>query len=186
VAEAQHYFSTRQYDKAEDDYQKILQHDQNNGLVLANLATIEMEQGKLAEAEKHIKQAVAQSPNDAYNLSVLGYLKFRQEKYDEALDALSRAAKLDPRNPEIENYLGVTLGHKGLRAPAETALRKAVQLDPKYGAAHHNLAVIYLGQQPPRPELARWHYQKALELGQPHNPDLEQLLDAKGAPLNSQ
>ena len=55
VAEAQHYFSARQYDKAEDDYQKILQHDQNNGLVLANLATIEMEQDKLAEAEQHIK-----------------------------------------------------------------------------------------------------------------------------------
>ncbi len=181
VAEAQHYFSAGQYDKAEDDYQKILQHDQNNGLVLANLATIEMEQGKLDEAEKHIKEAVAQSPNDAYNLSVLGYLKFRQEKYDEALDALSRAAKLDPRNPEIENYLGVTLGHKGLRAQAETALRKALQLDPNYGAAHNNLAVVYLSQQPPQLQLAHWHYQKALDLGQPHNPDLEKMLDAKDA-----
>jgi tetratricopeptide (TPR) repeat protein len=186
VAEAQNYFSARQYDKAEDDYQKILQHDQNNGLVLANLATIEMEQGKLAEAEKHIQEAVAQSPNDAYNLSILGYLKFRQEKYDDALDALSRAAKLDPRNPEIENYLGVTLGHKGLRAQAETALRKAIQLDPNYGSAHNNLAVIYISQQPPRSELARWHYQKALDLGQPHNPELEQMLDAKGAPASPQ
>ena len=186
VAEAQHYFSAGQYDKAGEDYQKILQHDQNNGLVLANLATIEMEQGKLDDAEKHIKEAVAQSPNDAYNLSVLGYLKFREEKYDEAFDALSRAAKLDPRNPEIENYLGVTLGHKGLRAQAETALRKAIQLDPNYGSAHNNLAVIYINQQPPLVELARWHYQKALDLGQPHNPDLEQMLAAKGPPAAPQ
>jgi Flp pilus assembly protein TadD len=163
-----------------------LQHDQNNGLVLANLAMIELEQGKLEEAEKHIKEAVAQSPDDAYNLSTLGYLKFRQEKYDEALDALSRAAKLDARNPEIQNYLGLTLGHKGLRAQAETALRKAVQLDPNYGAAHNNLAVIYISQQPPLAALARWHYQKALELGQPHNPDLEQLLDAKAPPAAPQ
>ena len=124
--------------------------------------------------------AVAQSPDDAYNLSILGYLKFRQEKYDEALDALSRAAKLDPQNPEIENYLGVTLGHKGLRAQAETALRKAIQLDPNYGAAHNNLAVIYISQQPPLVGLARWHYQKALDLGQPRNPDLEKMLDDKG------
>jgi tetratricopeptide (TPR) repeat protein len=186
VAEAQHYFSTRQYDKAEDEYLKILQHDQNNGLVLANLATIEMEQGKLDEAEKHIKQAVAQSPNDPYNLSVLGCLKSRQGKYDEALDALSRAAKLDPQNPETENYLGVTLGHKGLRPQAETALRKAIQLDPNYSAAHNNLAVIYVSQQPPRIELARWHYQKALDLGQPRNPDMERMLDAKGAPVEAQ
>jgi Flp pilus assembly protein TadD len=186
VAEAQNYFSTRQYDKAEDDYQKILQHDENNGLVLANLATIEMEQGRLDDAEKHIKAAVAQSPDDSYNLATLGRLEFLREKYDAALDALSRAAKLDPRNPEIQNYLGVTLSHKGLRAPAETALRKAVQLDPNYGPAHNNLAVIYISQVPPLVELARWHYQKALDAGQPHNPNLEQMLDAKGAPANPQ
>jgi Flp pilus assembly protein TadD len=186
VAEAQNYFSTRQYDKAEDDYQKILQHDENNGLVLANLATIEMEQGRLDDAEKHIKAAVAQSPDDSYNLATLGRLEFLREKYDAALDALSRAAKLDPRNPEIQNYLGVTLSHKGLRAPAETALRKAVQLDPNYGPAHNNLAVIYISQVPPLVELARWHYQKALDAGQPHNPNLEQMLDAKSAPPNPQ
>ena len=186
VAEAQNYFSARQFDKAEDDYQKILQRDENNGLVLANLATIEMEQGRLDDAEKHIKAAVAQSPDDAYNLSILGYLKFRQEKYGDALDALSRAAKLDPQNPEIENYLGVTLSHQGLRKQAETALRKAIQLDPHYGPAHNNLAVIYISQVPPLVELARWHYQKALDAGQPRNPDLEKMLDAKGAPANPQ
>jgi Flp pilus assembly protein TadD len=186
VAEAQNYFSARQYDKAEDDYQKILQHDENNGLVLANLATIEMEQGRLDDAEKHIKAAVAQSPDDPYNLSTLGRLEFLREKYDEALDALSRAAKLDPRNPEIQNYLGVALSHKGLRTQAETALRKAIQLDPNYGPAHNNLAVIYISQLPPLVELARWHYQKALDAGQPHNPDLEKMLDAKSAPANPQ
>jgi tetratricopeptide (TPR) repeat protein len=186
VAEAQNYFSARQYDKAADDYQRILQHDENNGLALANLATIEMEQGRLDDAEKHIKAAVVQSPDDAYNLATLGHLEFLREKYDEALDALSRAARLDPRNPEIQNYLGVTLSHKGLRKQAETALRKAIQLDPNYGPAHNNLAVIYISQQPPLVELARWHYQKALDAGQPHNPDLEKILDAKGAPVNPQ
>ncbi|HEX3856415.1 MAG TPA: tetratricopeptide repeat protein [Verrucomicrobiae bacterium] len=186
VAEAQNYFSAKQYDKAAADYQKILQRDENNSLVLGNLAAIEMEQGKLDDAEKHIKAAIAQNPDDAYNLSTLGYLKFRQEKYDEALDALSRAAKLDPQNPEIENYLGVTLSHKGLRAPAEAALRKAILLDPNYAAAHNNLAVIYLNEQPPLVQLARWHYQKALDAGQPHNPDLEKALDAAGAPPSPQ
>ena len=186
VAEAQTYFTAKQYDKAAEDYQKILQQDENNSLVLGNLAAIEMEQGKLDDAEKHINAAIVQSPDDAYNLSTLGYLKFRQEKYDEALDALSRAAKLDPQNPEIENYLGVTLSHKGLRVQAETALRKAIQLDPNYAAAHNNLAVIYLGEQPPLVQLARWHYQKALDAGQPRNPELEKALDAAAMPPGPQ
>ncbi|HEY1716883.1 MAG TPA: tetratricopeptide repeat protein [Verrucomicrobiae bacterium] len=184
AAEAQNYFSDRQYDKAGDDYQKILQQDQNNALVLANLATIEVEQNKLDGAEKHIKAALAQNPDDAYDLSILGHIEFLRGKYDDAQNILSRAAKLDPQSPEIENYLGVTLAQKGLRAQAETVLRKAIQLDPSDGPAHNNLAVIYASQQPPMTELARWHYQKALDAGQPHNPDLEKMLADQGAPVN--
>jgi tetratricopeptide (TPR) repeat protein len=186
VAEAQSFFAAKQYDRAETNYLKILQQDENNALVLGNLAAIELQEGNLAAAEQHITNALAQNPDDAYNLATLGYLKFRQGKYDDALNALSRAAKLAPRNPEIQNYLGVTLSHKGLRTQAETALRKAIELDPDYAAAHNNLAVIYLSEQPPMVELARWHYQKALADGQPHNPELEKKLAAKGAPVAAQ
>ena len=184
VAEAQKFFAAKQYAKAEDNYHKILQRDENNTLVLGNLAAIEMEQGKLAEAEKHLMTAVAQHPDDAYNVAMLGYLKFRQEKYDDALDLLSRAVKLDPSNPEIENYLGVTLSHKGMRVQAETALRKAVQIAPNYAAAHNNLAVIYINQTPPLVQLARWHYQKALAAGQLPNPELEKTLGGNFTPVN--
>ena len=184
VAEAENYFADKQYDKAGEDYEKILQRDPNNALALGNLAAIELEQGKLDSTETHINAALAQTPNDSYDLSILGYLKFRQQKFDEALDALSRAAKLDPQNAEIQNYIGVTLSHKGLRTQAEAALRKALELNPNYGAAHNNLAVIYISDDPPSPELARFHYQKALDEGQPRNPDLEKLLADKGVPAN--
>jgi tetratricopeptide (TPR) repeat protein len=184
VASAQQHFSRHEYDQAEADYRKILDRDQNNGLALANLATIELQQGKLEEAEKHIRAALAQSPDDAYNLATLGEVEFRQEKYDAALDSLSQAAKIDPNNPEIQNYLGVTLSHKGLRVQAEMALRKAIELNPLYAPAHNNLAVVYLNQTPPAPLLARWHYQKAIAAGQPRNPDLEKQLADKGAPVD--
>ena len=184
VVSAQQHFARHEFDQAEADYQKILERDQNNGLALANLATIELQQDKLADAEKHITAALAQTPDDAYNLSTLGYLKFRQDKYDDALNILSRAVKIDPNNPEIQNYLGVTLSHKGLRVQAETALRKAIQINPFYAPAHNNLAVVYLNQSPPSPLLARWHYQKAVAAGQPRNPDLEKLLAEKGAPVD--
>ena len=182
VAEAESFFSARKYDRAEADYLKILKSDADNPLVLGNLAAIELQEGKLDEAEKHIQAAVVQDPNDAFNLATLGYLKFKQDKYDEALDALSRAAKLDPENPEIQNYLGVTLSNKGLRSQAEAALRKAIGLNPNYADAQYNLAVIYISQTPPLVELARWHYQKSLQAGHPHTPELEKMLAEKGAP----
>ena len=183
VVSAQRHFSNHEFDQAEADYLKILERDQNNGLALANLATIELQENKFAAAEKHIKAALVQSPEDAYNLSTLGYLYFRLQKYDEAFDALSHAVKIDPNNPETQNYLGVTLSHKGLRMQAETALRKALQLDPNYAPAHNNIALIYLTQTPPLPQLARWHYQKALDAGQPRNLELEKMLADKGAPV---
>ena len=183
VASAQQHFVHQEYDAAEADYQKILDRDQNNGIALANLATIELQAGKLADAEKHITAALAQSPDDAYNLATLGCLKFRQEKYDDALNILSRAAQLDPNNPEIQFNLGITLGQKGQRKAAETALRRAIQLSPNYAPAHNALAVIYLSQTPPVPQLARWHYEKALAAGLPHNADLEKMLADQGVPV---
>jgi len=184
VAEAQSYFSAGQYDKAEADYEKILEHDQNNGLALANLAAIEMQQGKLDDAEKHINAALTQSPDDAYNLSILGNLKIQQGKFGDAIDVLSRAAKIDPNNPAVESFLGVALANKGLRAQAETALRRAIEIAPDYGPAQNNLAVIYINDQPPMPALARWHYEQALKDGEPRNPALEKLLAEKGAPVD--
>ena len=157
----------------------MLQQDNKNVPTLANLAAIQLDLDHLETAEINIKQALSLAPDDPYSLFVLGRLKFRQKKYDEAVDALSRAAKLDPQDAQIQNFLGLALSEKGLRGPAEAALRKAIQLDPGYANAHNNLAVLYVTQQPPLVELARWHYQKALTAGFPHNPELEKMLAAK-------
>ena len=185
VASAQQHYSNHEYNLAEDDYQKILEHDENNGLALANLALIEMQENKLAKADKDIKAALAQSPNDSYNLAMLGKIEFAENDFDDALTALTSSARLEPNNPETQNYLGLTYSHKNMRAQAETAFRKAIQIDPNYAPAHNNIAVIYLTQNPPMPQLARWHYQKALESGGSRNSDLEKLLASKGAPVTS-
>jgi Flp pilus assembly protein TadD len=179
VAEAQKYFAAHQYDKAEQTYMQVLQHDENNLLALANLAAIQVEAQHFDAAEANIKKALAIDGEDAYSLYVLGILRVRQRRFDEALDALSHAAKLDPQNPEIQNYLGLTLSEKGLRGPAESALRKAVELQPTYGSAHYNLAVFYLSQQPAYPALARWHYQKAIAAGHPANAEVEKRLETR-------
>ncbi len=183
VVEAQREFAAKNYDKAEEKYLEVLRQDEKNTFTLANLAAIQLERNRLDEADQNIQKALTLDPNDAYSLSILGYIRYRQGRYDDALNALSRAAELNPQNAEVQNYLGVTLSQKGLRGPAETALRKAIQINPGYGDAHNNLAVIYATQDPPLIELARWHYQRALKAGQPHNADLEKMFEQKaGAP----
>jgi cytochrome c-type biogenesis protein CcmH/NrfG len=181
VVEAQRFYASRQYDKAEEKYLQVLQQDNKSVPTLANLASIQLDLNHLETAEINIKQALVLAPEDAYSLFVMGRLRLCQKKYDDAVDALSRAAKLDPQDPQIQNFLGLALSEKGLRGPAETALRKAIQLDPGYASAHNNLAVAYITQQPPLVELARWHYQKALTAGLPRNEELEKLIEGKKA-----
>jgi tetratricopeptide (TPR) repeat protein len=177
VNEAQRAFAARHLDEAENKYLQALKLDEKSVFLLANLATIQLEQNRLSEAEANLKRALVGAPDDAFSLSLYGILKFRQEKLDEAEEALSRAAKIDPQNPETQNYLGITFSQKGLREAAEGALRKAIQLSPSYPSAHYNLAVVYATQRPPFRELARLHYQKAVSAGHPKNPDLEKLFE---------
>jgi tetratricopeptide (TPR) repeat protein len=176
VVEARRYYQDKQFDKAENAYREALKDDQKNVPVLANLASVQLEDEHLDAADGTLKEALAVAPEDAYALSVLGRLRFRQGKYDDAVAALGHAAKVEPDNAEVQNFLGLALSEKGQRGPAEAALRKAVQIDPNYATAHNNLAVVYITQKPPAVELARWHYQKALTMGAPHNPKLEELL----------
>jgi len=129
--------------------------------------------------------AAAEPTVTAGDLLASAQTAFAAGKYDQALDWLGRAASLDPQNAQVQNLLGVTLGHKGLRSQAEAAFRQALLLNPNYGEAN-NLAVVYADEQPPQPELARWHYLKALAAGQPHNPDLEKILADSGAPIPAQ
>jgi Flp pilus assembly protein TadD len=175
--EARHYFMDHQLDKAEDKYLEVLKLDEKNIVVLADLASIEMELNKLDLAEQHINAALAVDANDDYNLFVLGQIKFREGKYDDAFAALSQAAQINPQNAKVQNFLGLTLSEKGMRGPAETAFRKAIQFDPDFAQAHMNLAVVYITQTPPLAELAKWHYQKAISAGAPPKPDLEKLIN---------
>lgn len=179
VAAAERAFATGNFAEAEQKYQEVLRQDEDNVSMLANVASTQLELGRVEEAEKNVMKALAGDPGDYFALYVLGRVKFRQDKLDEALDALSRSAQANPDYAETQNYLGIVLSEKGLRLPAEAALRRAVQIQPTHAAAHNNLAVVYATQVPPAMALAKWHYQKALAAGHARNVDLEKIMEEK-------
>jgi tetratricopeptide (TPR) repeat protein len=178
VAEAKRYYAAQEFDKSEAKYLEVLKLNEKNVSTLADLAMVELQQNHLADAEKHITNALTIEPDNDYSLVVMGELRYQQTNYDAALDAFSRASRMNPQNPEIQNWLGIVLSEKGLRGQAEAAFRRAVQIDPKYANAHINLAFVYVLQKPSLVELARLHYQQALAVTHARNMKLEALLDA--------
>jgi tetratricopeptide (TPR) repeat protein len=166
----------RDYPTAEKILLDILHQDENNVFVLEYLANTQLVMGQLAECERTVTRTLALDPEDPPCLQFLGILRYNQKKLDEALNALSRSVKYNPAtNPATQYYLGRVLEEKGLRSAAEAAFRKTLEVDPNYADAHFNLAFVYATEKPPSLALARWHYQRALDLGHEKSLDLEKM-----------
>jgi Tfp pilus assembly protein PilF len=170
--------AARQHDyaKAAKILQDILHQDENNVFVLGYLANAQLILGQLDECEKIVMRTLALDPDDPTSLKFLGVLRYHQKKLDEALNALSRSAKYVSTDADTHYYLGRVLAEKGLRSAAETAFRKALVAEPNYADAHYSLAFIYAVEKPPSLALARWHYQRAVDLGHEKSQELEKML----------
>lgn len=172
-------FAHDDLETAKKAFQKLLDLNPNDLTALLNLGTIERRLKHPEAAERHLKKAVRLEPDAAIPWLTLGVIYFEQDKLDAALAALSQAVYLDPKNARAHNYLAVTIGKKGWLSGAEDELQKAIELSPDYADAHFNLAVFYLQRSPPAPELARRHYQKALDLGAAPDKLIEKELEEK-------
>ena len=177
AAKATSLYNEKKFDEAAAAYEQILEKYPQSIYALSNLGVVRFQQQKYPEAEKPLREAIRVAPNDAFSHSVLGIVLVQQEKYDDAIQVLSRAVALDPNDAKTRNYLGISSSRKGLQEAAEQECRKAIELDDSYGDAHFNLAVIYATQTPPSKELAKRHYNRALQLGVPKDAELEKLLN---------
>jgi tetratricopeptide (TPR) repeat protein len=167
---------------AREDFLKVLQAVPDSVPAMVNLGLVEYRAKNLEKAEGLLQNAVNMAPKSALGWLLLGIVQYDRSRYDFALASLAQAAVLDPKNPMVHQYLGVTIGQKGWYSGAEDEMRKAIELDPEYAEAHFNLAVFYLQRNPPAVELARRHYERALELGAAPDPDVERSLGATPKP----
>jgi Flp pilus assembly protein TadD len=161
---------------ARQDFLKVLQSVPDNVPTMINLGLVEYRSKNLEAAAERLGIAVKLAPDSSLGWLILGIVQYDRGRYDNALAALAQAAVLEPKNAMVHQYLGVTIGQKGWYSGAEDEMRKAIEIDPSYAEAHFNLAVFYLQRNPPAVELARRHYQRALELGAAPDPDLEKSL----------
>ena len=169
-------FAKNDLKAAKASFLKLISIEPENLTGLVNLGMVEYRLKNPEEAVRLLKKAVRIKPEAAFAWLALGIVYYGEEKNDAALAALAQAAVLEPKNPKAHNYLAVTIGRKGWNTGAELELEKAIELAPDYAEAHFNLAVYYLQRSTPAVELARRHYQKALDLGAAPDPTVEKEL----------
>lgn len=171
--QAERAFSAGHLPEAKALYEKALRIAPENPALLVSLAAVETRLGNLGGSDTLLRRALRSDLRNGPAWLLLGINALEQKHDDEAFASLAQAVFCSDGNPRAHNYLGIAAGRKGWNEASEQELRKAVELDPGYAVANFNLAVLYIGRTPPLVELARRHYQRALDLGSPRDPAVE-------------
>jgi predicted O-linked N-acetylglucosamine transferase (SPINDLY family) len=130
--------------------------------VLTNLGNSYLALGDLAQAEKFLRRAVAQSPDLSHLHFQLGNVLHRQARLGDAAECYRRSLRLEPRFPEALVNLSNVLSESGKADEAELPLREAMMLAPERWELDVNLGNLLrsLG----RSREAERCYRRALEM----------------------
>jgi len=176
IARAKEEFDRQDYLQAEETFTQALKLSPEDYFTLSNLGVVQFQLGKMKEAEISLAKASEKSGNNSFALTTLGIVHYRQERMQDAEKVLRKSIEINPQDFTAHNYLGIVLAASGKPKVGEAEILKAVEINPRYADAHFNMAVIYATGKPPAKMMARKHYAKAVELGAPPDPSLENLI----------
>ena len=117
-----------------------------------------VQQGKLDEAERQARRALADPETRAVANSVLGTIKLQQNRLDDSARLLGEAIRLEPRLVGAQLSLAQVYTLQNKPDLALVRYRKALELDPANPSARLALA---------RSELEKRNYEAALKLTEP-------------------
>ncbi len=106
-----------------------------------NLAVLEMQQGLLADAEKHFTESVALDPGAARHRVAYGWMLAKESRYSEAVTQFEKAITTAP-DAMTYFYLGSALEQEGNFDRAKDAYRKTLVLAPRLQEAQVRLNAI--------------------------------------------
>jgi tetratricopeptide (TPR) repeat protein len=127
-----------------------------------HLAKLYLQQNELAQAETHLRQAMALDPEPNASLeNTAGLLLSRAGQTAEAEARLRRAVELNPQFAEAYNNLGSIQASEGRISAAQASFTKAVEIDPQFSEALTNLGSTYAAQN--QVQKAMQFYERAIE-----------------------
>jgi len=138
------YFQQKKFEEAASYYRQALQYPGESRTLAQihnNLAVLEMEQGSLADAEKHFRESVALDPSSVRHRIAYGWLLAKQSRYDEAIQQYEAALR---SAPDALAYfsLGSALEEKHKVPEAAEAYRRTLRLAPGFQQAQLRLDAI--------------------------------------------
>lgn len=120
-------------------------------------AQLHEEAGRLAEAEKTLRELIAKDPIDSAALNFLGYmLADRGDRVPEAIELVQRALRLEPGNPSYLDSLGWAYLKQGNLSEADKSLTDAAAQLPQNSVVQDHLGELRFRQERFADAVAAW------------------------------
>lgn len=137
-----------QYEQAIAAFELVMNRAQRDGSLVYEYASLLDRAGRLGDAERALRGALAKNPQDANAMNSLGYmLADRGQRLDEAVDLLQRALKIEPANPSFLDSLGWAYFRQGRLDLADAPLTQAADRLPTSSTVHEHLGDLRLKQE---------------------------------------
>ena len=122
-------------------FQHAVDVTKDNAVAEHNLGTaLTGEPGRLADAIRHLQQAVRINPQSAPSHTDLGTAYAKADRLDDAIAEYRAALRIDPDLATPHNNLGATLSRiPGKSAEAESEFQAALRINPDDAEARNNL-----------------------------------------------
>jgi protein O-mannosyl-transferase len=120
----------RDYQSAERIWSDTVKKRPANARARTNYATVLLAEGRIAEAEQHLRSAVAIDPRRAEAQLGLGVVLAAQRRFDDGLRHLRTAFDLAPDNPEVNRNLGEAYASQGSMVEAARHYEAALRAKP--------------------------------------------------------
>ncbi|MBU0946305.1 MAG: tetratricopeptide repeat protein [Proteobacteria bacterium] len=166
-----HAENNKQYNEAQEAYEKALICDPDSHYVLRKLPLLLIKMGKYKAAAQWLRQIIADNPENITDRLLLARLDVRNGEIEEAIQLYTDILLLNPEDETILLRLGFLYSQENRTTDAEKAFKKALALNPDSLFAHLYLARL-ASQIGDFVEAAKW-YEKGLELNWSANLALE-------------
>ena len=126
------YDRLKDYENSDLYFEKVLEIDPDNDLVLNNYSYyLSVRNEKLEKAETMSKRVITRNPGNATYIDTYAWILYKQKKYTDAIIYLERALKLGgDKNAAILEHYGDALYKNNEKEKALNAWEKAYELEP--------------------------------------------------------
>lgn len=113
----------------------------------AQRGLILIEQGRYPDAEKYLRESLAQDPNDPAVLYYLAVCELNQHRPKEAFETIERALALEPGVDSFHALRGLILVDLKRTSEAKASIDEALRLDPDSDFAFVALASLHISKK---------------------------------------